>query len=215
MIVVIQCAATKRPDAGQFKTSNGQQVKFVADPSVAPPSELLCVRPDDPSDSGPSWRALLLQYNDGAPNNQFRLLRAIELYQNATYFRLAEKFGLEKTYVLSAGWGLIAGSFLTPDYDITFSQTADRYKRRRRTDAYMDLCMLPSDTAEPIFFFGGKDYVPLFVVLTKSITAPKTIFFNSAVSPDAPGYSLERFETSTRTNWHYECANTFIKRHSG
>jgi hypothetical protein len=211
MIIVIQCAATKRPDAGRFKTSNGRQVKFVADPCVAPPSDFLYARPDDASDSGPSWRALLLRYNDDAPKNQFGLLRAIEMYENAAYSRLAEKFGLEKTYVLSAGWGLIAGSFLTPDYDITFSQSADRYKRRRRSDAYEDLCMLPADTAEPIFFFGGKDYVPLFVALTKSIAAPKTVFFNSAVPPDAPGCSLTRFETSTRTNWHYECANAFIK----
>jgi len=211
MIVVIQCATSKRPEAGRFQTSCGQQIKFVADPSVAPPSDLLYSRPDDASDRGPSWRELLLRYNEGAPKNPFGLLRAIELYENAAYSRLAEKFGTEKTYVLSAGWGLVTGSFLTPDYDITFNRTANRYKRRQHSDVYKDLCMLPADTAEPIFFLGGKEYVPLFVALTKSIIAPKTIFFNSVSPPDAPGCSLARYETSTRTNWHYECAKALIK----
>jgi len=75
--------------------------------------------------------------------------------------------------------------------------------------------MLPVGTSDPIFFFGGKDYVSLFATLTKSISAPKTVFYNSAVSPDAPGCSLKRFETSTRTNWHYECANAFIASSGG
>jgi hypothetical protein len=25
-----------------------------------------------------------------------------------------------------------------------------------------------------------------------------------------PGYELRRFETRTRTNWQYECANAFL-----
>jgi len=213
MIVVIQCAASKRPEAGRFQTSCGKQIKFVADPSVAPPSDLLYSRPDEPSDRGPSWRDLLLRYNEDGSANPFGLLRAIELYENPAYSRLAEKFGIERTFILSAGWGLVSGSFLTPDYDITFSRIAERYKRRQSGDVYQDLCMLPADTSEPISFLGGKEYVPLFVALTKSISAPKTIFFNSAAPPNVPGFSLVRFETSTRTNWHYKYANALIEGH--
>src|SRR6478736_924965 len=171
MIVIIQCAATKSSNAGQFKTSSGQLIKFVADPSAAPPSNCLYARPDDASEQGPSWRQLLLQYNGRTGENPFGLLQALDLYENPAYGRLADKFGIENTYILSAGWGLIAGSFLTPDYDITFSQSADGYKRRRRSDFYRDLCMLPLGTSDPIFFFGGKDYIPLFATLTQSISA--------------------------------------------
>ena len=97
---------------------------------------------------------------EGQARNPFGLLPALDLYENPAYGRLAAEFGIDSTYILSAGWDLIAGSFLTPDYDITFSQSADGYKRRRPCDLYRDLCMLSLDTWEPIYFFGGKDYVP-------------------------------------------------------
>jgi hypothetical protein len=97
-----------------------------------------------------------------------------------------------RTLIFSQRWGLIAGSFLTPHYDITFSQRADGYKRRRRSSFYRDLCILPLGTSDPIFFFGGKDYVPLFATTTQSISGPETVFYNSVVPPDAAGSSLKR-----------------------
>jgi hypothetical protein len=102
---------------------------------------------------------------------------------------------------------------MIPSYDITFSASAEDYQRRRKTDVYADLCMLPDTTNEPIVFFGGKDYVPLFCKLTKSIKSERTIFYNSAQLPAAPGCRLQRFRTSTRTNWHYECAHAFLNGH--
>ncbi len=71
--------------------------------------------------------------------------------------------------------------------------------------------MLPPNTAEPVVFFGGKDYVPLFCSLTEHIKGKRVLFYNSATLPDAPGCALKRFNTTTRTNWHYECANAFIE----
>jgi hypothetical protein len=118
--------------------------------------------------------------------------------------------GIDHVYILSAGWGLISAAFLTPYYDITFSQAGEAYKRRRHSDRYRDLQMLPKQTREPIVFFGGKDYLPLFATLTSSISTTKTVFYNSAQVPQMPGYVLRRFETRTRTNWHYECANAFV-----
>ena len=64
----------------------------------------------------------------------------------------------------AAGWRLISASFLTPNYDITFSMVnpAERYKRRRKKDVCLDQRDLPNSTEEPIFFFGGKDYARSF-----------------------------------------------------
>src|SRR6185295_9429469 len=204
MIVVIQCAATKRLSAGRFRSPAGKPVIFVADPQEAPADDTcIYARPDDQERSGPIWRDLLLSYNQ-AGGNPLGLCPAYQLYENQTYGRLENQFGLDKLYILSAGWGLLSASFLTPYYDITFSPSAEAYKRRRKSDRYRDFCMLPMLTDEPIVFFGGKDYVPLFCDLTKLAKAKRTVFYNSAQPPAAAGCVLERFETTIRTNWHYE-----------
>ena len=75
--------------------------------------------------------------------------------------------------------------------------------------------MLPANTTKPVLFFGGKDYVPLFCSLTEHVKGPRVLFYNSTNAPAAPGCTLKRFSTTTRTNWHYECANAFIKREVG
>jgi hypothetical protein len=48
MIVVIQCAGSKRKNAGFLKTTDGIPVSFVAHPELAPPA-VNCdyARPDD------------------------------------------------------------------------------------------------------------------------------------------------------------------------
>ena len=71
-------------------------------------------------------------------------------------------------------------------------------------------CMLPDDTEEEILFFGGKDYLPLFCSLTRSVRATKTAFYNSAQRPQMNGCTLVRFDTMTRSNWHYECAKAVL-----
>ena len=189
------------------------RVIFVADPDRAPPAKnIRYARPDDPSDNGESWRNVLLRYNHNPGDNPLQLCPANELYLNEAYRQLVDRFGITKTYILSAGWGLIRASFLTPYYDITFSKRAEPYKRRKKSDTYSDLCMLPDDTEEPMVFFGGQDYVPLFCRLTHAFRVSRTVFYNSDQVPDAPGCSLKRFVTRRRTNWHYECANAFLRR---
>jgi hypothetical protein len=214
MIVVIQCASGKRHEAGYLRKKDGTNVMFVAIPEMAPPnSAYLYARPDDPSDTGVTWREALLQYNAAPTNNPLGLFRAYELYENPAYRRLADQIGIDKTYILSAGWGLIRADFLTPKYDITFTAAVKKkapYKLRRKQDNYRDLCQLPDDTREPIIFFGGKDYVPLFCKLTHAVKGKRTIFYNSNQAPDAPGCALQRFVTTTKTNWHYECVNAFL-----
>ena len=218
MIVVIQCAGGKNPHAGCFRTEYGRPVKFVADPDRAPTDDKVYKRPDDPADSGRSYREELVEYNRSPGDNPFDLLPAWRLYTNPAYIELVDTYGTENVFILSAGWGLIASDFLTPDYDITFSNSArgdDAYKRRRRNDVFMDLSMLPADRTGPIVFLGGKDYVPLFCRLTKGVKSERIISYcysgNSDNPPPAPGCRRLRFETSTRTNWHYECARALIR----
>jgi hypothetical protein len=216
VIVVIQCAAGKRAGAGRLVSADGKPVDFVADPGAAPSDRgRAYARPDDFCGGATSWRHMLLKYNRQRQDNPLGLYAAYRLYENRTYQRLADRFGLSKLYILSAGWGLIAASFLTPYYDITFNQSADSYKRRRKGDSYADFHMLPDNTEEDILFFGGKDYLPLFCSLTRSIRAPKTAFYNSAQRPQLTGCSLVRFDTTTRTNWHYECVNAFLDGDTG
>jgi hypothetical protein len=211
MIVVIQCAASKRAAAGHLVSGSGKPVVFVAEPQDAPAdSAHAYARPDDPSGDGTSWRQALVKYNAEDRDNPLCLYPAWQLYENKTYGRLVDRLGLQKVYILSAGWGLIRADFLTPYYDITFSPSAEKYKRRRKADPYQDFRMLPDTTAEDILFFGGKDYLPLFCSLTDAVQSKKKAFYNSARLPQADGCTLERFETTTRTNWHYECANAFL-----
>jgi len=113
-------------------------------------------------------------------------------------------------YILSAGWGLIRSDFFTPYYDITFSQSADPYKQRRKKDRYNDFRMLSLQKPENVCFIGGKDYLPLFCELTEAINGQRIVFFNSKKSPDFKNCVFKRFDTRTQTNWHYECAKALI-----
>ena len=51
--------------------------------------------------------------------------------------------------------------------------------------------------------------LPRLVELAQRLPAEQ-VEYNSGRIPLAPGWTLRRFETSTRTNWHYECANAFV-----
>lgn len=185
---------------------------FVADPDAAPGGvSHAYARPDDTSCNGKPWRAMLREYNSERRDDAHGLLSACKLYENPIYGLLADHFGPERFYILSAGWGLIRSDFLTPAYDITFSPRVEKYKRRRKKDQYEDFCMLPKETGEDIVFFGGKDYIGLFCALTEGVKGTRYLWCNSKNPPKAPGCVLRRFHTRTRTNWHYECARAFIE----
>ena len=106
--------------------------------------------------------------------------------------------------------GLDPSGLPDPVYDITFSAQANSWKRRRRRDLFVGFQMMPDD-GEPIVFLGGKDYLPLFCSLTAGLRARKTVFFSQAQEPRLPaGFQAVRYRTTTRTNWHYECARALI-----
>ena len=215
MIVVIQCAARKAADAGHLRTQDGRKVMFVANPDLAPrDGDYIYARPDDVSEPGTSWRTVLRQYNENPGDNQLGLLPAWRLYRNPTYEILADRCGLDRLYILSAGWGLIPADFLTPNYDITFSaaQNVQKFKRRRRNDTYRDFRMLPTNTSEPILFFGGKDYIRLFCRLTADSASLRTVFY-AGREPAAPDCRVQGFG-KPYTNWHYQCAKAYVEENT-
>ncbi len=216
MKIVIQCASGKQAGAGYVQTEDGKRVMFVAQPQFAPPfRHEIVARPDDQSDRQVSWRMLLQEYNKSPGNNPWNLRPAFMLYKNGIYRRLADRFGVERVYILSAGWGLIRADFLTPQYDITFSSRAEDYKRRARpaptkNDLFQDFQMLQDDADDSVMFFGGKDYLPLFCRLTENFRCRRKVFYNSATPPNARGCDLQRYKGKPRTNWHYECAKALL-----
>ena len=217
MKIVIQCAGSKDPKAGYFRTTEGNPIKFVAHPQFAPSDGAYTLaRPDDlvPPD-GKIWRNLVAEYNESSAGNPLGLFPAYRLYLNRAYGALVDRFGEKSVYILSAGWGLIRANFLTPQYDITFRAGAEPFKRRRQPDLYADFCQLTDDGVEQVLFFGGKDYLPLFCRLTAAFRAERIVFFNSQTSPDAPGCRVVRYETTMRTNWHYACVNEFVAGNLG
>ena len=212
-IVVIQCAARKRPSAGHLTAENDNPVLFVANAATAPRRpEVAYRRPDDVALSALTWREVLAKYNEihgSAQANPLGLLPAWRLYQNRTYEYLVDRLGEDNVFILSAGWGLVSATFLMPNYDITFSGSAEDHKRRRSHEQYADFSMLPKDTSLPIIFLGGKDYVPLFCRLTEGTRAER-IVYHVGEPPPAPNCGVVRFETDRRTNWHYECATWLL-----
>jgi hypothetical protein len=192
--IVIQCAARKSPDASTFLTADGRCVLFVARPDQAPRQPgVIHVRPDDDAGGGGSWREHLLAYNGEPEANPLNFVPAYRLYAHSIYGALVNKFGVKNLFILSAGWGLIPATFLTPYYDVTFSASAEPWKRRRMDDPYDDFRLIPDDGKE-VVFLGGKDYLPLFCRLTEPLTARKTVYFNSADRPTLPtGFTPVRY----------------------
>ncbi|MCY3878852.1 MAG: hypothetical protein OXF74_06700 [Rhodobacteraceae bacterium] len=212
MLVVIQCAAGKQHYAGHLRTLDDRKVMFVAQPSSAPADgDWVYARPDDISDRGESWRTVLERCNAEPGENPLGLLPAWRLYRNPAYEPLCRRIGPERLYILSAGWGLVRADYLTPNYDITFSKAGNvpKFKRRGGQDVYNDF-WLPSGVSDPIAFFGGRDYLPLFTKLTARAKGTRTVFY-AGRGVTAPGCKLQRFGHPF-TNWHYQCAKGFLDR---
>jgi hypothetical protein len=207
MRVVIQCAGSKRPEAGTFRTADSRRVAFVADPALGPCTpDVLYAHPDEPSDQpGQTWRDRVVEANR-TRTNPCGLLPAGRLYAPEAYALLERFVGPERLFILSAGWGLVRSDFLLPRYDITFSGSAARHKRRRPAHDFADFNALDGLPADDTAFLGGKDYLPLFLRLSAACRGRRLVLHNSTVPPAAPGCGLQAFRTSCRTNWHYQCA---------
>lgn len=207
-IYVIQCAKSK-VSGGYLQDASGKPVLFVADPGSVPErSDVVYAHPDDRRPDGLSWRQYLLHYNAERPDNPDGLHQAIDLYRNPAYASMRDAFGAENLLLLSAGWGLVWGDFLLPQYEITFGQAgrATGYNSRALHPDFDDLVQLPDTASGRLCMIGGKDYLPLFLQLTRGYAGPKAIYYNSDVPPRVPGCELIRYPSDTRTNWHYALA---------
>ncbi len=216
MKVVIACAGSKAGNASYMKTEDRICVKFVGDPDLAkeasPKPGFCYARPDGDAKGDKTWRDKLIAYNESCTEaNPFKLLQAYKLYKPKIYTQLVEVFGKDNVYILSAGWGLIRASFLTPNYDITFSGQADAYKRRGKNQhrQYCDFNHLESAIDEDLLFFGGKDYLPLLCCLTQCYQGRRIVYY-SGNKPNCDDVEFVPYETSTRI-WYYECATKVIE----
>ena len=212
MKIVIQCSANKKALAGYFAL-NGRRVRFVAHPEYCEQTKahVLC-RPDDliPSTSM-TWREHLLAYN-ACGDNPDRLLRSGSLYSPPAYQRLLNSVGSDNLFILSAGWGLIRSDFLLPDYDITFSSQAAPWKRRTKHDLFCDFVHLTQANIacdETLYFFGGREYLPLYYKLTRCLVARKVVYYVSARFITCDGFVYIKYDSSG-TNWHYRCVSDFL-----
>ena len=216
MKVVISCAGSKAPGAGYMKTENGRCVNFVGNPAKVVSREpgICYARPDDEARDSETWREKLIAYNKSCTDeNPFGLLPAYKLYTpkcpyGNVYTQLVEVFGIDNVYILSAGWGLIHACFLTPKYNITFSGSG--YKQRRKCDQYCDFNHLESDVDEKLLFFGGQGYLPLFCKLTRHYQGRRIVYHNSKKKPNCD-FKLVHYETGDKYRWVYECAKKVME----
>jgi hypothetical protein len=214
--IVIQCCKSKNKQAGTFTNNAGEKIILVAHPEQCSQLDQCMCKPDDKIGfrSG-TWRDYLIEYNRKGtnPNN---LSRAAELFRPAIYKDLVEKYCWSNVFILSAGWGLIRSNYLIPHYDITFSAQAKKcFRRRWPNENYSDFSHLqncearPDERDETIYFFGGKDYLPLYYSLTQHIKARKVIYCAANNLDKHQGYEYIRYDRK-HTNWHYSCARDFM-----
>ena len=209
-VVVIQGGDDKVASAGHMVLPDGRPVVFVAEPGVAPSEPGMAFRrPDDRADGIQTFRDALVAYNGTPEDNPLGLLPAWRLYEDDAYRTLAEGVEPENLFILSAGWGLIESDFLTPTYDITFSNGVATYKRRRPRDSYNDLCRLPSEGTNRLVFAGGTDYIPLFLELTEGITTERIVYHHASRVPLAADAQCVPVESADTNDWHLQWARDY------
>ena len=116
-----------------LRTAGGKPVIFVAHPNWRHRMPRTSTRGPMMFDDGRSWRARFLGIQPGGtPATRSACFPRGNSMNPHESSRMVNRFGLDSVFILSAGWGLIPARFLTPAYDITFSQVPkpERWKRR-------------------------------------------------------------------------------------
>lgn len=213
MKIVIACAGSKAGNAGYMKTADRRCVNFVGNPAKVMSREpgFCYARPDCGAKGGKTWREKLVAYNKSCKDeNPFGLLQAYKLYKPKIYTQLVEVFGKDNVYILSAGWGLIRASFLTPNYDITFSAPAGAYNLRRKCDQYCDFNHLGTDIDKDLLFFSGQKYLDLFTKLTQNYNGRRIVYHSTDNMTKNDRIKYVRYPRYF-TNWQYKCAEKVIE----
>jgi hypothetical protein len=210
--IVIQCAGSKYENAGKLTTLSGEKVLFAAHPERYT-LQGKCCRPDEIREGTHStWRSYLESYNQQGSNPN-HIFPAGELAKAPIYKALIRKFGATNVFILSAGWGLVRSDYLLPYYDITFSIQGKPYSKRRQSDRFEDFNQISDVGIQPdetIYFFGGQSYLPLYLKLTRNITARKVIYHSHEAALHIQGYICIPSPYPGSQNWHYKCAQGFI-----
>ena len=221
MKIVIQCASKKLPDAGRMKNKDGKAVSLVA--KLTPTSTGICVLPDAPVDStGVTWRQQLLDYNANyceTGENPLGLVPAASLYTPPAYAQLRRHFEPKDIFILSAGWGLVRGDFLLPDYDITFSKNPNVAKESRRSARDKDWHDFNQLTqadigGESLHFFGSVEYLKLFYQLLNRLDvgpSEQVVIHHKVNTAPRSGYRYEQYMGDVSTNWQYKALGDHLK----
>lgn len=230
IVIIIQCAGSKNSKCGFFRKDEKDEKKviFVADPDSSPEEgDVIFAHPDDniTEDKPLTYREDLVQYNENRRNkNPYDLCEALSLYKPSIYQQLKNLNNNIPVYILSAGWGLVRGSFLLPYYDITFSSNSriDKYKRREDDKIdFHDFNHLKEDWRNlnlneyNIYVFVTKNYLDLFYKLMGEIDGigknQITIFHLSDHIKKEKKFNYQLYkENSQRTNWHYSALKKFL-----
>ena len=159
-----------------------------------------------------TWREFL-------ENNQndTNLREAYNLYTRNEYRYLYNRYQND-FYILSAGWGLVKAKFRLPNYDITFSKSAENNnKRTYNIPTYEDFNQLETNPDDDIIYVGGKDYLNLFYELTQNLPNKKIIYYKGKIPKQLPLLNQQNFifrnyihsKQNQNTNWHYELAGKY------
>ena len=216
--ILIQCAGDKSSDAGTFKY-HGKIVNFVAQPQVC--QETSCsvyVNPNQIIDQNKNitWFDKLKEYNKEyveTGDNPYNLFKAVELYRNAIFNHIKQRIGSENIYILSAGWGIVKGSYLLPDYNITFSGAHNNKEWRDINLEWQDMNHLddPPSNINDLHIFCTANYHPLLKrLLGGKIRKDAKITIHTNLYMDVDNYKYEEFFPTGNTNWQYACAKDFI-----
>ena len=216
--ILIQCAKDKNQSPFY---DNGNRVCFVATPDQYPNNNDVIVNPNDEINNE-NWIERIRAYND-TNGNPSKLLPAIHLYKDPIYKQLEEAVGINNTFILSAGWGLVSGSFLLPNYDITFSKAPNvpEYTKRDPNtlydwddiNAFDDISISYDD----LHVFCVPSYYPLLNKMLENKKINNIILHvrNSNVPNDGElnfQHISRNYKTKRKINWHYACARDFINK---
>lgn len=70
--------------------------------------------------------------------------------------------------------------------------------------------MVDRESDEPLVFFGGKSYFPLFCTLTDHCRCRRVAYHHLNVPPRWEGVEVRRYEADTPRNWHYGAVRALI-----
>jgi hypothetical protein len=222
MIIVIQCAGRKDPNAITL-TLNRNAVHFVAQPQDGQMDK----RPwDQIPGSDKTWIDCVKAYNEAGgvmPDEYIKLnigtedgrqlMQCGNLYKPPVYRELTAACGLKNVYILSAGWGLVRADKYIPNYDVTFARRGDPGVRIKVEDRRLYPSLsdeIPDD--EEINLFFSRSYALYWSHLYRGASQRTVLHWRLGQKLPKGKYGTKPPHDcgSQMTNWQYTAAQQFI-----